>query len=226
VAKILLVEDERDIAVLVQDWLESELHLVETVDDGRDAMHCLATNEYDLVILDLLLPGMTGIEICRQFRMKRGATPILMLTAKSSIDDKEEGFAVGADDYLTKPFHLKELAARVRVLLRRPLKDHETKLEVGHVVLDTLECRVTKDGKEVHLLPKEYRLLEFMMRHPNHVFSAEALFNRVWESDTTAALDTVRGHIMRLRSKLDNPGGPSIISTVRRLGYKLNSINA
>jgi two-component system OmpR family response regulator len=149
-----------------------------------------------------------------------------MLTAKSSIEDKEEGFGVGADDYLTKPFHLKELAARVRVLLRRPLTEHATTLRAGDVVLDPIECKVLKNGQEVHLLPKEYRLLEFLMRHPNHVFSAEVLFNRVWESDTTAALDTVRGHIMRLRTKLDTPGMPSIISTVRRLGYKLNSSDA
>jgi DNA-binding response OmpR family regulator len=225
-AKILLVEDEADIAKLIRDWLEGELHLVEVVANGADGLHCLLTNSYDLVILDLLLPGMTGIEVCRQFRIKRGATPILMLTAKSSIEDKEEGFGVGADDYLTKPFHLKELAARVRVLLRRPLTEHATTLRAGDVVLDPIECKVLKNGQEVHLLPKEYRLLEFLMRHPNHVFSAEVLFNRVWESDTTAALDTVRGHIMRLRTKLDTPGMPSIISTVRRLGYKLNSSDA
>ncbi len=225
-AKILLVEDEADIAGLVRDWLESELHLVESVDDGRDALHCLLANSYDLVILDLLLPGLSGIEVCRQYRLKRGSTPILMLTAKTSIDDKEEGFCVGADDYLTKPFHLKELAARVRVLLRRPLTEHVLQLSVGDVVLDTIECKVLKAGQEVHLLPKEYRLLEFLLRHPNHVYSAEALFDRVWESDTNAALDTVRGHIMRLRSKLDTPGKPSFISTVRRLGYKLNSTDA
>jgi DNA-binding response OmpR family regulator len=225
-AKILLIEDELDIAKLVRDWLEAELHLVEIVDDGLVGMHRLMTHAYDLIILDLQLPGMGGIDICRQFRQRRGATPILMLTAKSTIDDKEEGFQSGADDYLTKPFHLKELAARVRVLLRRPLAEHASTLRAGAVVLDPVECKVLKNGQDVHLLPKEYRLLEFFMRHPNHVFSAEVLFDRVWESDADAALDTVRGHIMRLRTKLDTPGTPSIISTVRRLGYKLNSSDA
>ncbi|HEY9719674.1 MAG TPA: response regulator transcription factor [Trichormus sp.] len=222
-AKILLVEDEADLAMLIREWLENDVHLVEHVSSGSDALHCLLTNNYDLVILDLLLPNKTGIEVCREYRSRKGDTPILMLTAKSDIEDKEAGFVAGADDYLTKPFHLKELMARVRVLLRRPLADHESSLRVGSVVMDTVECKVTRDGEEVHLLPKEYRLLEFLMRHPNQVFSTESLFDRVWESDTMGSMDTVRGHIMRLRTKLDTAGRQSIISTVRRLGYKLNS---
>jgi len=149
-----------------------------------------------------------------------------MITAKSSVDEKEAGLNVGADDYLTKPFHLKELAARVRVLLRRPPTLVTTTLRCGDVVLDTMECKVVKGGKEIHLLPKEYRLLEFFMRHPNQVFSAESIFNHVWESDASASLDTVRGHIMRLRSKVDSGAQNSIIDTVRRIGYKLHNHDA
>jgi len=224
--KILLVEDEHDLAKLVHDWLEAELHLVEIVDNGLDAIHCLDVNSYDLMILDLMLPGLDGMEVCQRYRAKKGAMPILMITAKSSVDEKEAGLNVGADDYLTKPFHLKELAARVRVLLRRPPTLVTTILEYGDLVLDTMECKVLKSGKEIHLLPKEYRLLEFFMRHPHQVFSAESLFNHVWESDTNASLDTVRGHIMRLRSKVDSSGENSIIDTVRRLGYKLHNHDA
>ncbi len=225
-AKILLVEDEHDLAMLVRNWLEAELHLVEIVDNGLDALNCLEVNSYDLIILDLLLPGLDGLQVCRNYRAKKGAMPILMLTAMSSVDEKEIGLDAGADDYLTKPFHLKELAARVRTLLRRPLSVMSTSLTLRNVTMETLECVVKKDGREVHLLPKEYRLLEFFMRHPNQVFSAELLFDRVWESDATACLDTVRGHVMRLRSKLDTPGQPSIIETVRRMGYKLQTSDA
>ncbi|HEY9711994.1 MAG TPA: response regulator transcription factor [Chroococcales cyanobacterium] len=222
-AKILLVEDEHDLAVLIRDWLEGEVHLVEIVENGLEALTRLANEFYDLMILDLLLPGLDGMEVCKRYRAAHGSMPILMLTAKSSVDEREAGLDAGADDYLTKPFHLKELAARIRVLLRRNVVDHNKDLKVKGIVLDTMQCKVTVNGREVHLLPKEYRLLEFLMRHPNQVFSAESLLNHVWESDTTAALDTVRGHIMRLRSKIDVTGETSVISTHRRLGYKLNT---
>ncbi len=225
-AKILLVEDEPDLAKLVHDWLTAELHLVEISNNGQDALRCLEMNSYDLMILDLLLPGLDGISVCRTYRSKLGTMPILMLTAKSSLDEKEEGLDAGADDYLTKPFHLRELAARVRVLLRRPPLVIYSELSVGNVVMNLSECKVTKAGREVHLLPKEYRLLEFLLRHPRQVFSSELLFNRVWESDTSACLDTVRAHIMRLRSKLDTAGKPSIIETVPRVGYRIHSSDA
>ncbi len=222
-AKILLVEDELDLAMLIKNWLTSESHLIEIENDGQEAMYRLSINSYDLIILDLMLPNLDGVRICRQFREKQGSIPILMISAKNTIDDKEVGLNAGADDYLTKPFHLKELAARVRVLLRRPPQMQNQKLTVGEITLDTLACTVSKGEQVVHLLPKEYRLLEFLMRHPNQVFSSESLFMRVWESDTAASLDTVRGHIMRIRSKLDDSAQDSIIQTVRGLGYKIRN---
>lgn len=222
-AKILIVEDERDLCGLVRNWLTKEKHLVEQTDNGLDALTQLALSKFDVIILDLMLPGMNGLEVCRRYRQQLGFTPILMLTAKNTVEDKEVGLDAGADDYLTKPFHLKELAARVRALLRRGPSQPDNNLRVKDITIDTNQCLVRKANQVVHLLPKEYRLFEFLARHPNHVFSAEELLASVWESDTPALLDTVRGHIKRLRKKLDTPGAPSIISTMYGLGYKIEA---
>jgi DNA-binding response OmpR family regulator len=222
-AKILIVEDERDLSGLVRNWLSRENHLVEQAEDGLEALARMELSKYDLIILDLMLPGMSGMEVCQHFRQKSGQTPILMLTAKDGVEDKAAGLDAGADDYLTKPFHLKELAARVRALLRRGLSRPGNTLRIRDIEIDASECRVTKNGQIVHLLPKEFRLFEFLVRHPNHVFSAEDLLASVWESDTSALLDTVRGHITRLRKKLDTQNEPSIISTVYGMGYKVEA---
>lgn len=222
-AKILIVEDERDLCGLVRNWLTREKHLVEEAENGLDALTQLGLSKFDVIILDLMLPGMNGMEVCRRYRQQLGYTPILMLTAKNTVEDKEAGLDAGADDYLTKPFHLKELAARVRALLRRGQSQPDNNLKVKDITIDTNQCLVKKGSQVVHLLPKEYRLLEFLARHPNHVFSAEELLASVWESDTPALLDTVRGHIKRLRKKLDTPGAESIISTIYGLGYKIEA---
>ena len=220
-AKILIVEDENDLAQLVKNWLGREHHLVETSDDGLEALIRMETNKYDVVILDIMLPSLNGMELCRRYRKGGGTAGIIMLTAKGHVDDKESGLDAGADDYMTKPFQLKELAARVRAVLRR---NHGQTLDVikfRDLEIDIHEFKVTKGGIEVHLLPKEFRLLEFFLRHPHQVFSAEEILASVWESDTEALLDTVRGHITRLRKKLDTPGSISIIATVYGVGYKL-----
>ena len=162
-----------------------------------------------------------GVEICKHFRETGGKTPILLLTAKSQITDKETGLDAGADDYLTKPFHLKELSARVRALLRRQIQSGNSTLKAGNVVVDTLSHKVTVGGNEVHLVPKEYSLLEFFLRHPNQVFSAEALIDRVWTSDTLASAETIRTYIKLLRKKLGNDEKAGLIKTVHGVGYKL-----
>jgi len=222
-AKVLLVEDEQDLAALIHNWLAREHHLVEVAHDGPTAMHLLKVTSYDVIILDVMLPGMSGIEICKQFREINGATPVLMLTARSSLKDKEMGFTAGADDYLTKPFHLKELEFRLKALLRRGAVTHSNIFHINDITIDTDMHHVNKSGSEVHLLPKEFRLLEYFVRHPHRVFSADELLEHVWESDSAAQNDTVRGHIKRLRKKLDTPGEPSIIETVYGVGYKLYS---
>ncbi len=201
-AKILIVEDERDLSGLVSNWLTREKHLVEQTDNGLDALNQLELCKFDIIILDLMLPGMNGMEVCRRYRQKLGYTPILMLTAKSTVEDKEAGLDAGADDYLTKPFQLKELAARVRALLRRGLGQPTNVLHIRDITIDTNECLVKKASQIVHLLPKEYRLLAFLARHPNHVFSAEELLSSVWESDTPALLDTVRGTYQKAEKKI------------------------
>lgn len=222
-AKVLLVEDEVDLSSLINNWLAREHHLVEVVHDGATALHRLKVAKYDVIILDVMLPGMSGFDVCREFRQSRGATPILFLTAKSSLQDKEMGFLAGADDYLTKPFHLKELEFRVKALLRRGAVAGSNTFQLGDIQVDSDQHKVLKNGAEVHLLPKEFRLLEFFVRHPQRVFSPEELLENVWESDTSAHNDSVRGHITRLRKKLDTPGEPSIIATVYGVGYKLQS---
>lgn len=222
-AKILIVEDEVDLAGPIRDSLERQHHVVEMVHNGQEALQCLKVYKYDLVILDWMLPGMSGKEIVAQFRSTGGITPVIMLTARSSIEDKEAGFDAGADDYLTKPFHLTELHARVRALLRRPHSMEGKALEVAGLRLDPTARKVTRNDEEIHLLPKEFSLLEFLMRHPNQVFSAESILDRVWESDTMALPDTIRTHIKTLRKKIDVPGKPSIIVTVHGIGYKLEA---
>jgi DNA-binding response OmpR family regulator len=222
-AKILIVEDETDLAIPVRDWLTKEQHLVELVDNGTAALELLRVYKYDIIILDLMIPGVSGMEVCRRYRNDGGTTPILMLTAKSSVEDKEAGLDAGADDYLTKPFHLKELSARVRSVIRRHTQPTSRELKVGDLVLDTVARTVHLSGIEKHFVPREFSLLEFLMRHPNQVFSAEALLDRVWASDTMASPDTIRTYIKILRKKLDVEGKESLIRTVHGVGYKIES---
>jgi two-component system OmpR family response regulator len=176
-----------------------------------------------VVILDWDLPRMTGVEICSKYRANKGVTPILMLTGKSQIADKEQGLDAGADDYLPKPFHMRELSARIRALGRRPTTVASNVLTVGSLELDPTKHRLCKNGQDIHLLPKDFALLEFLMRHPDEIFSSEAILQRVWNLDTEATSDAVRTSVKRLRKKLDDSDDEdnSIIENVRRIGYRL-----
>jgi DNA-binding response OmpR family regulator len=222
-AKILLVEDEPDFSTLIGEYLRSEHHVVEAVASGEDALDRLRFYKYDVVILDWMLPKLSGIEVCKAYRSTGGTAPILLLTAKRHVDEKEQGLDAGADDYLTKPFEMKELYARIRALLRRPQVFSGSVLQVGELVLEPGSYKMTRSGAEIALLPKEFALLEFLMRHPNQVFSAEALLDRVWSSDSEASPETIRTYIKRLRKKIDVDGQPSILSTVHGVGYKLEA---
>jgi OmpR-family two-component system manganese-sensing response regulator len=222
-AKILVAEDDRDLAEVVSFALQSKGHMVQIVYDGRECSDYLSTCEYDLIILDWMMPWKSGLEVCQWFRAKGGKTPILMLTAKTKMDDRELGLDNGADDYLTKPFDQRELAARVRALLRRPDTVVGNVLKAHDIQLDTVSCTVTRGGAEIHLRPKEFSLLEFFMRHPNQTFSTDALLRRVWLDDSAATPDNLKTHIKMLRQKLDINRAESMIKTIRRRGYVLTT---
>lgn len=221
-AKILIVEDEADFYEPIRAFLAREHHVVEVVENGLEALDRLRFYKYDAIIMDWMLPGMQGVDVCREYRSSGGTTPILMLTAKTATGEKISGLDAGADDYLTKPFDVGEVSARVRALLRRPATLTGNVLKLGQIVLERDTHRVTKTGEEIQLLPKEFALLEFFMRHPNQVFSAEALLDRVWASDSEASPETIRTYIKRLRQKIDNKDVPSLIQTVHGVGYKFS----
>lgn len=224
-AKILIVEDEVDLAELISSWLSRHGHDTETFNNGDDALLELRQykNIYDLLILDVRVPGKSGLDLCKLYRQEGGLAPIMVITAQDSLDMMEKAFTLGADDYIGKPFHLKELKLRTEGLLRRGHLPDTKSFHIGDIELDTALRQVKKNGQIVHLSPKEYSLLELFLKHPHHIFSAEEILRRIWESDIDTMNATVRGHINRLRKKLDKPDGESIISNIYGVGYKLNS---
>ena len=221
--KLLIVEDDTNLLNTMTDWFKSEKYNVESAICGQEGLEMLQFYQYDLVILDWGLPNISGIEICQQYRGKGGLTPILMLTGKDQIDHKETGLDAGADDYLTKPFNLRELSARVRALLRRPVSMVETKIQFGEIKLDPNSRTVLRGQTELTLAPREFALLEFLMRHPDQVFTDEAILNRVWPSSSDASSETLRTCIKKLRRKIDLEGSPSIIKNVPGIGYRFDS---
>jgi DNA-binding response OmpR family regulator len=218
-AKLLLVEDDQDLAFALTDRLKREHYTVEVADDGDQAMHLLKCFEYDGVILDWNLPNMTGLTILKDLRDRGIRTPVLILTARSDVQDKAQGLDSGADDYLTKPFDPIELSARVRAMLRRGANLPTNVITAGPFTLDPQHFTVQKNGKEIHLQPKEFALLELFMRNPGEVFSQEALLSRIWASDSETSPESVRVYIGNLRKKIDDEDGQSYIETVFKRGY-------
>lgn len=223
-AKILFVEDDQGLAEMVVEWLSSQHHSIEHLIDGQKGLDYLQYGKFDLAIIDWNVPGTNGLEICKQHRQKGGATPIIMLTARGAENDKETGLDSGADDYLTKPFSVKELSARIRALLRRPNTVVGNTLQIRDLMLDPIKHTLYRNGQTIHLLPREFTLLEFFMRHPEEVFSSDALLDRVWHSDSEATPDAVRTCMKRLRKKIDGDAAEedSYIKTVAKLGYRMN----
>ncbi|MBS1952575.1 MAG: response regulator transcription factor [Cyanobacteria bacterium SZAS-4] len=221
-SKLLLVEDDVNLVTMVAEFLRSEHHVVEVVHDGEMARDLLKTYVYELVILDLGLPDISGLTVLKDYRSRGGSAKILILTGKDKIEEKEEGLDAGADDYLTKPFHVRELLARVRALLRRPEQTFNDELKAASLILYPRDHKVEKNGKPLNLSPREFALLEFFMRHPNQLFNADALLDRVWQSDSEASADTIKVTINRLRSKIGTDSHSPVITTVFGHGYKLD----
>ena len=221
--KILLVEDDLELSGKICEWLEFEHYSVEQCPNGADARELLKDYAYDVIIIDWGLPDKNGVEVITEYRAAGGATPILMLTGKSSISEKETGLDSGADDYLTKPFHIKELSARLKALLRRPGVMVPETVKAGLIELETRTYKVRVAGKAVQLLPKELALLDFMIRRPNQVFGSKELLKQVWESDSAASEDTIRTYMKTLRRKITADGAECPIKTVHGLGYKLEA---
>lgn len=220
--KVLLVEDNTDLTTIIKESLEQDYSL-DISHNGAEGLEYLRVGRYDIVILDWDLPEISGVEICRRFRASGGTTPVLMLTGKSQIVDKEQGLDAGADDYLTKPFDMRELAARLRALVRRGTTAATNLLTLRDLELDPVKHTLKKGGQNVHLLKKDFALLEFLMRYPEEIFSTEALLERVWSFDSEATSEAVRTSVKRLRKALDdgNDESDSIIENVRRVGYRL-----
>jgi DNA-binding response OmpR family regulator len=220
-AKILVVEDDKDLAGMLEDTLVSEHHTVELSYDGSQAWSLLQVYTYDAVVLDWDIPGISGIELLSKVRAKGNNTPILMLTGKGSLDNKEQGLDSGADDYLTKPFQAREFTARLRALLRRGTGLTSNILRARDLELDPQSFSVTKNGTPLNLVQREFQVLEFFMRNPNRVFSADALLGRIWKADADASHEAVRTCLTRLRKKIDSEGQQPLITTIHGVGYKL-----
>jgi two-component system response regulator MprA len=225
-SKVLMVEDDKSVIKTVTTWLKAEHYAVEVAEDGGDGLALMRAYKYDVIILDWQLPTMSGVELCRDLRSRGDLTPVLMLTGKKELEDKEEGLDAGADDYLTKPFHVRELSARLRALTRRAAKQTDNVVKVHDIMLDAKAYRVTVGGADVNLPRTEFALLEFLMRHAGQVFTPEALLERVWSSSSAATTETVRTYIKRVRSKIEDDGRPQLIHTIHGAGYTLRAPEA
>jgi two-component system, OmpR family, response regulator len=223
--KILVAEDEHRVANAVKQGLEQEHYIVDVAYSGDLALDLALNESYDAIILDLMLPQLDGITICKEIRKSNNPVPILMLTAKSELLDKVTGLDTGADDYLTKPFAFDELLARVRALLRRPVQLISDTLEVADLSMDTTNHQVTRADQSIALTSKEFTLLEYLMRYPDQVFSKDKIIAHVWDYDADVLPNTVEVMIKNLRKKIDQPfpNLPSLIQTVRGYGYKIGS---
>lgn len=224
---ILLVEDNRDIAEMVGDYLESRGFELDFAADGKMGHHLATNNDYDLILLDLMLPGMDGIEICRRLRQEsKKSTPVIMLTARDTLDDKVEGLDVGADDYLVKPFDIRELEARVSAQLRRSRREvvHEV-LKVGDLTLDTATLALQRAGRDLSVSPTGLKLLTMLMRESPRVVSRRDIERGVW-GDVPPDSDTLRSHLYNLRKIIDKPFGKPLLHTVHSAGYRMAELDS
>jgi heavy metal response regulator len=220
--RFLVVEDETRIADFLQRGLESAGYAVDVSYSGQNALERIHQTDYDLIILDMMLPDMDGLQVLEKIRNRKSSPPVLILSARGTVDDRVKGLETGADDYLVKPFAFIELLARVRVLLRRGQPAPE-KLQVGDLSLDVVRRRVSRNGEPIDLAPKEFSILEYMMRNPGRPLSRTMIVEHVWDMDYDGLTNIVDVYIRHLRSKIDDKWPVKLIHTVRGIGYMLEA---
>lgn len=219
--KILVVEDELKLAKAIQKALQLQKYVVDLALDGEEGYDLATDAKYDAIILDLMLPKLSGIEVCQKLRAAQNFTPILMLTARTQVSDKVSGLDAGADDYLIKPFSFTELFARLRALTRRSAKITQPTLVVGELSLNPITFEVKRNQKNIQLSAREFAILEYLMRHKNTIITREQIVQQVWNYDADVLPTTVEVHIKHLRDKIDLPPAKPLIATVRGFGYKI-----
>ncbi|CAN1721560.1 Transcriptional activator protein CopR [Hyphomicrobium sp. 1Nfss2.1] len=221
--RILVVEDDNDTSNYIAQGFGEEGHVVETLTDGRDGLTQAMGEAYDVLVVDRMLPGLDGLSLVRALRAVGNKVPVIFLTSLGGVDDRVDGLNVGGDDYLVKPFAFSELRARVNALARRPhLKDTDTVLRVGDLEMDLISRSVTRAGDTIELQPREFRLLEVLMRNKGRVLTRTMLLERVWSFHFEPRTSVVETHISRLRTKIDRPYGSELIHTVRGSGYTMH----
>lgn len=222
--KVLIIEDEHKIASSIKKGLEQEHYAVDLAFDGETGFDLASSEEYDAILLDIMLPNKDGLTVCKDLRNQGIHTPIIMLTAKGQIADKIAGLDSGADDYLPKPFSFEELLARLRALVRRPKRSISNNLKIGDLELNTITFSVTRGEKKVVLSNKEFTLLEFLLRHANRIVSKAQIISQVWDYDADILPNTIEVYIRNLRKKIDFPfpKNKQLIHTVRGFGYKIS----
>lgn len=222
--RVLIIEDEHKIAGALKKALTQESYAVDVTYDGDEGYAMATTEPYDIAIIDRMIPGAyDGIAIVKAMREQKIHTPVLLLTAMTSVRERAAGLDAGADDYLIKPFALEELLARVRALLRRPVEQHSTELRVGDLTLDTVSYSVKRDGVDIILTSKEFALLEYLMRNTGRILSKEVIISHVWDYDADILPNTVEVYVKYLRNKVDAPFKDELIHTVRGFGYKIEA---
>ena len=219
--RILVVEDEPAIAAFIQDGLIKAGYGVDVASEATDALHWAAIAAYDVILLDVMLPGMDGLTLCETLRRTGVTSPVMMLTARETIEDRVAGLDSGADDYLVKPFAFAELLARIRALLRREPSMLGVVLQVGDLILDTRSHEVLRNGQSILLTTKEYRLLELLMRHPNQTITRQAIGEHIWNYEFDNITNLIDVHIHALRRKIDEGYATKLLHTVRGVGYRL-----
>jgi len=219
--RILLVEDELKVASFIRSALEEHSYAVDVTHDGEEGRDLAEAAPYDLVILDIMLPRMDGFQLLRRLRTRKPALPVLVLTARGSVEDRVRGLDLGADDYLVKPFALAELTARVRALLRRG-REAGPELRVGDLLLDSSRRRVSRAGKPIELSNKEFSLLEYLMRNANHVVTRAMIAEHVWDASFDSFTNVIDVYINHLRNKVDRGGGRKLIHSIRGVGYRIS----